>query len=389
METIRAAHNLTIELSPVSWRLVNGTQRPGQPGALIALFDVRDQRITCSPAFAKARHLPGDGGLLPQDIARVVVGWAPESQNWHLGLLLAARPENGYKMLWCGLASWPSEQNADYKAQAVQAGQALARAIDRPFHLVPAPRAPVSPLSDTQPLQATTRLDTIATLDRKIEPRTPPFEFETWTMLAVPKGYVWQRRGQWMLAAGLRVLAFGALAALFIVLGIGAQTRGLAQVNPVWLPLVGMGVGVIMGLLMLRSLGAFFSTSDVIVDATAREVRCQTRLLARVRWRVPFEQVAYLLISQTPAHSQGRKDRDGPMRTVQDVWLHLYDGHAFWPLADLEHVEGLCHDWDVTRQHQKKRGRRKLHLSHYDTPAHHAAQLLAKTLDTDLWLDIR
>jgi hypothetical protein len=77
------------------------------------------------------------------------------------------------------------------------------------------------------------------------------------------------------------------------------------------------------------------------------------------------------------------------MRTAQDVWMHVYDGAAFWLLADLEHVEGVSHDWETVQQAQKKRGRRRLHLSHYDTPAHHAALVLADTLQTDVWLDIR
>jgi hypothetical protein len=90
-ETIHAAHNLTIQIDPVAWRLYNGAQTP------TALFEAQQDHIHCLPAFARARQIPRGGSLIPADIARVVLGWAPESHNWHLGLMLAAQPETDFK----------------------------------------------------------------------------------------------------------------------------------------------------------------------------------------------------------------------------------------------------------------------------------------------------
>ncbi len=129
-ETIRAAHNLTIELGLASWRLVNGTADPNRPGVQIALVEARADSIICSPAFTRARQLPNDGQLLPADVARVVVGWAPESQNWHLGLWMAARPDSGFKPRWCGLASWPS--SGDDYGGCSKNSRAVSLAPDQP-----------------------------------------------------------------------------------------------------------------------------------------------------------------------------------------------------------------------------------------------------------------
>ena len=61
----------------------------------------------------------------------------------------------------------------------------------------------------------------------------------------------------------------------------------------------------------------------------------------------------------------------------------------FWPLVELEQVEGRSRDWRAVQHAQKTPGRRGLRLLQYDTPAHHAAKVLANTMETDLWLDVR
>jgi hypothetical protein len=107
------------------------------------------------------------------------------------------------------------------------------------------------------------------------------------------------------------------------------------------------------------------------------------------RWRVPFSAISYVLISQTPPQGQGRKHAGDPVTTLQDVWIHLYDGQRFRPVVALEHVEGRCHDWDTARAVIKTPGRRPVKLARYDTPAHHAALVMGRALDTEVWLDIR
>ena len=388
-ETIRAAHNLTIQLDSVSWRLFNGAQAPGPSGRLIALVEARPDGIACAPVFTQARKLPGEGRLVPADIARVVVGWAPESQNWHLGLLLAAQPTSGYKPQWCGLASWPAGQ--DNAADARRAGQTLARVLDRPFHVIPPPQPrPVIAMGDTQPVQATIPMAPArveALIEAQIAPRTPPFVFEEWAMIAGPRGYVWRRRGRWLTATVARAIGLMALAGLFLLLGIGSQTTGEAAVSPSWLPWLSLGVGVALIFSAMWSVWTLLTITEVLVDTARREARCRGHWFGATRWRVPFESVAYTLVSQTPARPQVRTEDS--MSTAQEVWIHLSDGQRFWLVANLGRVEGRARNWDLVRQTRKVKGRRRLALARYDTPAHHAARVMADAMGTEVWLDIR
>lgn len=405
--TIRAAHDLTIEHDGRRWRLYNGARLPDQPDSRVALLDAGAEQIICAPAFAQARNLPHTA-LAPADIARVVVGWAPETRSWHLGLLLAAQPESDYKPRWCSLASWPRSDASTHMHKAQHAGKSLAQTINRPFHLIPAPEAaPQHVTGDTQPIQATDQMaateappvvTTSAPPVEDIPTAAPPFTFEEWTLQAIPSGLVWKRRTRWIQASIARAVGFGVLVLLYLVLGIGAQTSGLASVNPGWLPWLGLAVAVVLAILAGRQIWLVLRAADMIVDVPRREVRLRERFSGRVRWKLPFDGVAYVLVSQTPARGailgvrlggkpSGANGDSTPI--TQDVWLHLSDGAHFYPVAVLEDIEGVSHQWDTTRQRQKTHGRRKLRLAQYDTPVHHAARVLADTIQCDVWLDIR
>ncbi len=407
-ETFHAAHNLTIYHDGASWRLYNGAHIP--TGDVIALVEALPTVIMCLPAFAQARHLPGDH-LVPADIARVVVGWAPESRNWHLGVLLAAKPESGFKQQWCGLASWPSGPANESYDQARLAGLALARVIKRPFHLVPAPE-PVPPsVGETQPINITQQMQAIHTLPPagqsaqppiappfspsliepvlEVRPKSPPFEFEDWTMRETGWGFVWARRRRWLSSVTTRTIGYFVLALLFLLLGIGTQTRGLAAVDPFWLPWLGLAVAVMLVVLAFRALWMLLTVTDVLVDMTRREVRSQGRFFGQQHWRVGFDEIAYVLVSQTPIRPEGRTKPMQPVHTAQDVWLHIYDGGQFWPVVELGRVEGQCRAWEQVRQSHKIKGRRHLTLAFYDTLAHHAARVMADAMQVDVWLDIR
>ena len=412
-QAIHAAHNLTIELAPASWRLLNGARQDENPAPLV---NVDRRGITCSPAFTRARRIPHDGKLNPPDVARVVVGWAPESANWHLGFLLAAQPDSGYKARWCGLASWPSGVPGDSMTDAKRAGQALARLIDRPLHLIPPPQLvapqpvapqPVAPQpvsqtvsqaaartapapADTQPLDVTAPMQPIPVVMAP-EPslQMPPFQFEDVVMRNSSRGYVWQYRGRWVVGTALRAVGLVTLAALFLILSVGTQTSDLAAVQPGWLPLLGLVVAVMLVFSSLHTFWRLLTVSDVVLETTAGEVRRRSRFWGHTRWRVPFGAVSYVLVSQAPARPQGRKRPGEPMRIAQDVWLHIYDGRRFWPVVALERVEGESANWETVRTRQKKQGRRPLSLADYDSPVHHAARVMANAIGTDVWLDIR
>lgn len=390
METIRTAHHLAIELDATTWRLVDGLQISDDRATPVALLEVRPDGITCSPAFARARHL-SEPHLDPADVARVVVGWAPETHDWHIGLLLNTPAEGEHRLRWCGLASWPDGLADEHAAEARRAGEALARILDRPFHLIPPPVAQTFEAADTQPVQITQRTAVAPALRRVAEEplQAPPFVFEDCALVAVAKGYVWRQRARWVLQTALRAVGFLALVVLFVVLGVGSLTSGLASVNPQWLPWLGLGVGAVMLVIGLRQFWKLLTVADVVIDTAGREVRHQGRLFGRVRWRLPFEAVQYVLLSQTPARAQGHADSDGAVRVAQDAWLHLYDGRRFRLVAALGRVEGTASNWEAVRAAHKKPGRRRLSLSDIRTPAHHAARLMAETLGADVWLDIR
>ena len=416
VQFIRAAHNLTIEVKPGSWRLLNGSSATGVSESTVALCAGDSGGLTCSPGFTRARQIPGDGRLDPADVARVVVGWAPESENWHLGLLLAAHLDSGARMRWCGLASWPSGPAADYSVPARKAGEALANLIARPLHLVPPPTTQPDPLLDTQALQPTSPVTTLEPAAEREAPvraeavpypatptvppvrvptfptvplADPPYQLEEWVMAATANGYAWMRRTHWTLFTALRVAGFLALGLVFIIMGAAMQTTEMAKVNPAWLPGLGILVGALLIVLSVRYARVLLTAVVVRIDTKRREVVCRGRTGGRVRWRVSFDAISYVLVTQTPARAQGRAAADGTASTLQDVWLHLAEGNRFWPVVALEAVEGKSHRWDVVRNRQKQPGRRALRLADYDTPVHHAARRMADVIGTELWLDIR
>ena len=58
MQIIRASNYLTIELSPTTWRLMNGSQSSGLSETRPMLVEAREDGVYCSGDFCRARHLP-------------------------------------------------------------------------------------------------------------------------------------------------------------------------------------------------------------------------------------------------------------------------------------------------------------------------------------------
>ena len=382
--TISAAHTLTIEIGPAVWRLINGA-RPSADTAP-TLLEARPDGLSYAPAFARARQLPPGGWLAPAAVARVVVGWAPEYQSWHLGLLLNEADNAAAEPRWCGLASWPQGEAAEHEADARHAAQALARLLDRPLHVVAPPRpaptaAPARPLVGAAPALQPAPAD--------IALREPPLTFEDWAFVARRTRFAWKRRGRWVLGRLLRALFLIVLAVGFTLLASGTMESGLAEVKPTWLPILGLAVGVAFLVAALRAFWQMITTTDVVLDVKKRQVRSRSRFTGSTRWRLPFEQVSYVLLSQTPPRPLGRKGKEGPMRVAQDVWVHLAGGDRFWQVVDLGRVEGVSRQWEAARAALKQPGRRPIRLADLDSPAHHAALHMARVLETDAWLDVR
>jgi len=220
-------------------------------------------------------------------------------------------------------------------------------------------------------------------------PDAPPFRFDEWALVATRHGLAWRRRSRWLIERVLRAVGLVLLAGLFVVMGLGAQTGGLAAVEPAWLPWLGIAVAIVLVGQAAYNGWQLITAADVLVDRERREVRCRGRFMGDVRWRVPFAAVAYVLVSQSPARLSGRPEADEPARIAQDAWLHIYDGNQFREVAALGRVEGQSDNWGAVRRSHQRKGRRRLWLRHLDTPAHHAARVMAEALETEVWLDVR
>ncbi|MCL4237111.1 MAG: hypothetical protein KJ047_02585 [Anaerolineae bacterium] len=391
-DTVSAAHSLTIEIGPEIWRLVNGAFPPSQrTGMSPMLVEAHPDGLAYAPEFARARHLPPGGWLAPSGVVRVVVGWAPELQSWHLGLLLDGPAEAAGELRWCGLASWPQGAAAQHEADARHAAQALARLLDRPLHVVAPPRpAPIpapAPAARSLPVAAPAVSPMPAPAEASL--REPPLTFDAWAFVARRANWVWKRRAHWVWGGLLRAVGLVVLAVVFVWLGAGTLDSGLAAVDPSWLPALGLAVAVALLAAALRALWSAITTTDVVLDVKKREVRVRSRFTGSTRWRLPFDRVSYVLLTQTAPRPQGRKGKDGPMRVAQDVWVHLAEGDRFWQVVELGRVEGTSRQWDAARVALKQPGRRRIRLADLDSPAQHAVLHMARVLETDVWLDVR
>ena len=67
----------------------------------------------------------------------MVLGWSWDAEAWHLGVLLTDTIATLRGSRWCEIARWPDPDNDLYREIALQAGQTLSQALDRPFNLIP------------------------------------------------------------------------------------------------------------------------------------------------------------------------------------------------------------------------------------------------------------
>jgi hypothetical protein len=438
-DIVQASNFLNIQFTPDVWRLVSAELEP--PTTLV---EASPEGLIVHPVFVQARQLPG-ATLSPTQVMRVVLGWAPESRAWRLGVLLLSpnmTKVDTAQMQWCELAEWPDDIFGGRVNGARVAGQTLARLLNRPFQFVdpntqprvaafinsdqpeismsaepvpPPPSLSPRPATQTQtfapiytpsedgpdesaPLPAIADIETFptepSTKGKPPEMQYPeivlaslPLKFPNWKLALTPIGVRWQRlQGWWLVNIG-RVLLFGALCVLFLILGIGARTSGLADVEPAWLPAIGLLVGILMLGSLLHTLWRMFSASTVVVDTFNKEVHNKGLVLPFINWRVPFSQIEYVLVSQSAPQSHGRRQKSDPMKISEDVWIHIFDGQTFHLIAEIEGVEGRSWVWDMVKQHMQNPVRRPLELPEYDTPAHHAALQIANRIGVPVYVE--
>ena len=398
---ITADNHLNIQFSVDNWQLIS--TELATPTILIR---ATPEGLLAHPYFGEVRKLPS-ATLAPAQVARVVLGWAPETSAWRLGLLLvdsAATKMDTLSMQWCELASWA---DPELTGTVKQASQALARLINRPFQLV-------EPDGETRipgfaRMNSSTRADfSLSTIAPESTPASPvdtvsevavedypviplmglPLETERWNLGLIGDGVQWKRRSNWWVSYAGRIFIYLVVAILFILLGIGTQNNGFAEVEPSWLPKVGLIIAGVIFLAIGWTIWQMLRTSEVVVDTFKQEVFERSVLLPFVNWTVSFSEIDFVILSQTQARPQGRRQRTDPMNIAQDVWLHLAKGETFYEMVALGNVEGRSLMWDIVRRHHHNAVRRPVHLAEYDTPAHHAALHIAERIGVPLYLDI-
>lgn len=397
---ISADNHLTIQFSADNWQLMS--TELATPTTLIR---ATPEGLIAHPYFAEVRDLPS-ATLAPAQIARVVLGWAPESAAWRLGLLLMdsnATKVDTLSMQWCELAAWSDPELA---TNVKPACQALARMVNRPFQLIEPDgetRVPAFSrmntahqsefsLSAAEPVAETASVNALHTVPAEDYPVIPlmslPIETDRWKLEHTADGVQWQRRSNWWMSYAGRIVIYTGVATLFILLGIGTQNNGFADVEPAWLPRVGLVIAGIIFLIIGWTVWQILSTSQVVIDTFKQEVYEKSVVLPFINWVVPFSEIDYVVLSQTQARPQGRRQRTDPMNIAQDVWIHIAQGDKFYEVVDLGNIEGRSLMWDNVRQHHHSAIRRSIELAEYDTPAHHAATHIAERVNVPFYLDI-
>lgn len=363
--TIPAANDLTVQLDADHWRLYNG-HGDGQ-----ALVEASPDGLSYGGAFAAARRLSPDGRLTADAITMVVVGWAVEDSSWHLGVLLSPELAQSRGGRWCGLARWDNSERSD----AEQAGQALSATLGKPFRLVPPPEEETAAvLEDEAPAEVeSVPAETSAVAEALPEvPLMPlPLSVGTWVLREEPGGLSWARASNWRTETLLRAAFFAVLTPVFGFLSLGSLLSLYAQVQPQWLPLIGLGLTAIMLLNAVNLFRRLLQSPVTLID------RRQRILKQTARWRKvlqsPFEGLTYVLLSYITTHrKQSALDKD---ELGIEAWLNVYSPRrSFINLCNAESTDGQIQP-ELTLK-----TRELINLREIDTPAHHAALWIAREI---------
>jgi hypothetical protein len=281
MERISAAENLTIEMSKTQWRLIiNGTAE-----SRVLLEAAPGRPLNYPPAFATSRRLPAEGHLATDQIQRVVLGWSPSDEAWHLGLLLdnaLAQPRGGSR--WCEIAHWPDPNTNVFDALATQAGTALAEVVERPFHVVP-PKPAAPPLPPPLP-------DLPLPLD------------DLWTLEQADHLQV-VRHPSWARATVRRILWYVLWTVVYFLLIYATFTSGIAPANPAFLPYLGLVAAFILIGLIIKNIYLLRARPNRIeFDVRQRQVRGQRG--KHTLWSLRANELQSIYVSQVIGKRRGK-----------------------------------------------------------------------------------
>jgi hypothetical protein len=216
-----------------------------------------------------------------------------------------------------------------------------------------------------------------------------PIEVGDWVLRAAPDGIAWQLTARWKWRHIGQAVFFLVMSGIFVFLGAGAIESGLAKINPSWLPYVAFAVAAVLVFSAMENIWKLVNRQQVIVDEHTREVRCERSATGLVDWRVPFDEIECLLVSQEPAKPQGRRSSSDPMQIAQDAWVHLCAKGQFYLVSEQNDAAGKSWRWETVRKRTPSAERYLLDLAEYDTPLHHAVIKMADRLGIKAYLDIR
>jgi hypothetical protein len=336
MTQISAGNNISIDMQPERWRLILN----GEASARVLLEANVGQPLRYGPSFGNTRRLPGEGVLATNSIQQVVLGWSNGDEAWHLGLVLEPSLADARGSRWCEMAHWPDPDASLFVDIATEAGESLARTINRPFNPIapriqdkPAPPPP-PPLPDL-PLKFG-----VWSFDRAGKPKNKRDDHNSDTRILQ-----FTRASNWVVSKIVRVLWYTVWLAVYLILSIATLTSGLALPNagtmlpsPQLLPYLGLVSAVILiGMILYIFYELLTKPDKIIIDPTSRTV---TALRGqRERWQVAGSDVQSIYVTQV-------LNKKGKQYIVQHGELNLHRGGGeFWRMFEQPKEEELARPW--------------------------------------------
>lgn len=229
-----------------------------------------------------------------------------------------------------------------------------------------------------------------------------PLHLGGWTLRPISGGLQWAHTGVWSLGTIWRIIFRFAVGIMFVVLSVFTLQSQYAPVQPEWLPLLGLviGVGLIINGLSLTM--SMLRTEAVVIDTEKRQIRRHLDLTSDVVDVYGFDEVQAVVVTQVA--QQRHRGRNGqPDRMSHEAWLHLllHEAHqergkyrrlkpedAYVTIGHIDIVDG-----EITPEHFMKRQRRQspqpLVPEAATTPAHQAGLVLAQSIGAEVYIDQR
>lgn len=311
MKRISAEGNLSIAVSSDRWQLIEH----GDEDEQVVLEAETGTPLHYTSGFATSRHLPESGTLPTESILYVVLGWSESDSHWQLGLMLhpTLAEERGGR--WCKLARWHDPSSSAIRADATEAGEALAQVTGLPFHLIAPENTPDDSLLEPTP---------------EPEPVIPPVPLiplpiraDIWTLSHANADSLSLDLGkQWANATLRQILWHIFWVLVYIALLYGAYTAGIAPVQPEFLPYLAIFSAVVLVLLIIRNGYRLFTHINRILFAESSATGQHNE---SPRWTEPADDVKAVYVSHVFSSGDVRKGKVDALPQYSELNLLLHD----------------------------------------------------------------